>query len=183
MSILDKIKKFFSVHSDLRDFLIDLAVGLAAVAVIMVVLYAYAGTWPPIVSIMSDSMTPHMDKGDLVILQGIQITGVHTKDNASGNYTMFDEPGDVIIYHPYGFTNLTPVIHRAVGYVHQGDPMWPGGPSAPWDGYITRGDANPVVDQEAQNICYLEPVKKEWIIGTARYRIPYVGYIRALLPV
>ncbi len=51
---------------------------------------------------------------------------------------------------------------------------------APYSGYITKGDnvvTNKHFDQEGQ-ISYLTPVKDEWIIGTAQYRIPYLGYIR-----
>ena len=182
MSISDEIKEFFTVHSDLRDFLKDVAIGLVVVAIVLLALYAYAGTWPPILSITSGSMSPHMERGDLVIIQGLDRGDVHTYEGSESlNYAMFEERGDVIVYHPYGYTNVTPVIHRAIEFVHKGDPMWPGGPAAPWDGYITRGDANPAVDQDS-SICLDEPVRSDWIIGTARYRVPYIGYIRALLP-
>jgi signal peptidase len=26
------------------------------------------------------------------------------------------------------------------------------------------------------------PVKEDWVIGVARYRVPYIGYLRLLLP-
>jgi signal peptidase I len=177
------IKSFFAVHHDLKDFLKDVAIGLALVAVAFLALYLYAGTWPPILSITSGSMSPHMERGDLVIIQGLEKGDVHTYEGPeSVNYSMFGEAGDVIVYRPYGFTNVTPVIHRAIRFVHKGDPMWGNGPAAPWDGYITLGDNNNDVVDQNSNVCLGEPVKSEWILGTARFRVPYVGYIRALLP-
>jgi len=65
-------------------------------------------------------------------------------------------------------------------YVEEGEPMWDRGPPAPYAGYITKGDnirTNPSYDQQG-DISYLQPVKKDWIIGVARfYRIPILGYI------
>lgn len=183
MSIIDMIKNFFKVHKDISDFLKDVAIGLAVVAVIFLALYLYAGAWPPILSITSGSMSPHMEKGDLVLIQGLDRGAIHTfESQESVNYTMFDEQGDVIVYRPYGYTNVTPVIHRAIRFVHQGEPMWTNGPAAPWDGYITLGDNNNGIVDQSSNVCLYEPVKSEWVLGTARYRVPYLGYIRALLP-
>jgi signal peptidase len=78
---------------------------------------------------------------------------------------------------------VTPVIHRAIYFVEEGEQMWEGGPEAPHEGYITKGDnmkTNSFYDQQGQ-ISYLSPVKEEWIIGVARYKIPYIGHIRLLL--
>ena len=83
----------------------------------------------------------------------------------------FNEPGDVILYRPYGKDSInlldqlkmiigiapgqekaTPIIHRALAYVNQGEPMWKDGPLAPFSGYITKGDHNDVIDQMAGRI-------------------------------
>jgi signal peptidase len=94
----------------------------------------------------------------------------------------FGDYGDVILYRPYGQESITPIIHRAMYRVEAGEPMWENGPAAPYSGYITKGD-NPVTnrhyDQEGQ-ISYYVPVKDEWVIGVAKYRIPYLGHIRLL---
>ena len=123
----------------------------------------------------------------------------------------------------------TPIIHRALRYVNKDDPMWVGGPKASFDGYITKGDHNDVIDQSAgiilglanttylvqeqkkgeivevggrsifmdkatgliiykadnssyigEGISYLTPVKKDWVIGVARVKIPLVGYVRLI---
>lgn len=69
-------------------------------------------------------------------------------------------------------------------YVEKGEPMWADGPPAPHAGYITKGDnpkTNPLYDQQGSISAY-QPVKKEWVIGVARfYRVPFVGYV-SLLP-
>ncbi|RLG31030.1 hypothetical protein DRO03_02550, partial [Methanosarcinales archaeon] len=67
------------------------------------------------------------------------------------------------------------IIHRAMYYVEAGEPMWEGGPIAPHAGYITKGDHNKVIDQ--YGLCTV-PIREEWVIGVARYRIPYAGYVR-----
>ncbi len=60
-------------------------------------------------------------------------------------------------------------------YVEAGKPMWSGGPIAPHTGYITKGDHNKVIDQ--YGLCTV-PIREEWVIGVARYRIPYAGHVR-----
>ncbi len=64
-------------------------------------------------------------------------------------------------------------------WVDIGDPMWTNGPPAPHAGYITKGDnidTNKQVDQ-ATSISKLQPVKEEWIIGVARWKIPLIGQV------
>ncbi len=76
-----------------------------------------------------------------------------------------------------------------MSYVEKGAPMWSGGPPSPYAGYITKGDNNNALDVQ-WNICKGQtgntsegkPVKKEWIIGVARfYRVPFLGYV-SLIP-
>jgi signal peptidase len=95
---------------------------------------------------------------------------------------MYGEPGDVIVYKPFGDSAKALVIHRAIRWVNQSEPMWDGGPPAPASGYITLGDNNRgVFDQMAPTICYGEPVRKEWILGIARFKLPYLGFLRSLV--
>jgi signal peptidase len=204
------------------------------------------GLWTPMVAVESGSMVPNLNIGDIVVVQGASRTDVIPWDEAEKTgYTAFNKPGDVILYRPYGkgsmnlFDQLkmlvgiapgkekaTPIIHRALRYVKEGESMWSGGPIAPFSGYITKGDHNEVIDQEAgqifgtanlsyieanraeimdvgndvyldkntglviykgkngtfvgEGISYLTPVKEEWVIGVARAKIPFVGYVRLL---
>ncbi len=177
------LKAFREKHPFWYDFASDVIFSLAIVAVIGVALYAYAGTWPPIVSVIGESMYPHMHDGDLVFLQGLSRGEVQTYEASNGtDYIRYTEPGDVIVYRPMGDPNVKPVIHRAMYWVNKSEPMWTGGPPAPADGYITLGDNNGGRLDQQTNICPWQPVRKEWIVGIARYNVPYVGYIRSLMP-
>src|SRR5271157_278543 len=174
--------KFRAEHPDVWGFIKDIAFALALLFIIIVPLYLYAGMWPPMVSVYSDSMTPHMYKGDLIIIQALDRGDVKTQEAAgSAEYEMFGETGDVIVYHPLGNTSVTPIIHRAIRWVNENESMWPGGPLAPYAGYITLGDNNSGIYDQMW-LTPGEPVKPEWIVGMARIRIPYLGYLRMLLP-
>ena len=177
------LRDFATKHPGIYGFLQDIAFSLAVVAVIAAALYLYAGMWPPMVSVNGISMYPHMENGDLVFIQGLDRGSINTyTDSLNTSYSMYDEPGDVIVYKPYGNPGLPLVIHRAIRWVNQSEPMWDGGPPAPASGYITLGDNNRgVYDQMATTICYGEPVRKEWILGIARFKVPYLGYLRSLV--
>ena len=130
------------------------------------------GLWTPMVAVESGSMVPNLNIGEIVFVQGASRTDVVAWDEAEKTgYTAFNNPGDVILYRPYGKASLnlldqfkmllgfapgkekaTPIIHRALRYVKAGEPMWQGGPAAPFSGYITKGDHNEVIDQEAGQI-------------------------------
>jgi signal peptidase len=185
MSLRENIKKL--KESDnfwiglLRDFLFVAAV----VVIFSSVSYTALGLWTPMVAVESGSMIPHIQIGDIIFVQSIDRTEVVTyEDGKNSNYTSFDDYGDVILYRPYGKEGVTPIIHRARYYVEKGGSMWNGGPAAPWAGYITKGDnpkTNPSFDQQG-SISYNQPVKKEWVIGKARFkRIPLLGCI-SLIP-
>lgn len=167
-------------------FAADLLPAVILLLTMIVVLYGYADTWPPAVSITSSSMEPHMHRGDEVLLQGLSKAEVHTAyDSITTGYMTFGDYGDVIVYQPLGLANVTPVIHRAVYWVNESEPMWPTGPVAPHSGYITLGDNNRgQYDQYPDSgICALEPVREEWVLGVAKHSVPYLGYLRVLIPI
>ncbi|HNX40332.1 MAG TPA: S26 family signal peptidase [Methanothrix sp.] len=130
------------------------------------------GLWTPMVAVESGSMVPNLNIGDIVVVQGASRTDIIPWDEAEATgYMAFNNPGDVILYRPYGKASLnlldqlkmllgwgpgnekaTPIIHRALRYVDEGEPMWEGGPLAPFSGYITKGDHNAVIDQMAGQI-------------------------------
>ncbi|MCD1295388.1 S26 family signal peptidase [Methanocella sp. CWC-04] len=182
VKIPEPIKGFFTKHPGLYDFLKDLAFSLAVVAVIGAVLYIYAGIWPPMVSVDGISMLPNMDNGDLVFIQGLNRGGVMTyEESLSTGYKAYGDYGDVIVYKPYGDPSMPLVIHRAIKWVNESETYHPGLPPAQGSGYITRGDNNNGVYDQATNICYGEPVREEWILGIARFKIPYLGYLRSMI--
>lgn len=182
---MEKIKEFNGSNNPwiglLRDFLFVLAV----VAVFASVSKIALGLWSPMVAVKSESMVPHLQVGDIIFVKSIDRTAVMTyEEGERSGYTSFGEYGDVILYRRFGKEGTIPIIHRAMYYVEKGETMWQNGPPAPHAGYITKGDnqkTNPSYDQQG-DISYLQPVKKEWIIGVARfYRIPLVGYV-SLIP-
>ncbi len=180
---ISSFRKFKESDSFAVSIVRDIMSVLLAVLAFAVVSQIVFGMWTPMVAVESGSMEPHMKIGDIVFIQSIDRTKIHTYVSAPDDYISFKESGDVILYRPYGQEGVTPVIHRAMYYVETGEPMWENGAIAPHSGYITKGDnerTNMYYDQQGQ-ISYLQPVKEEWIIGVARFRIPYAGHIRLLL--
>lgn len=178
----------------------ELAISAGAVLLIGLLLFALSGVWPPMVAVESGSMEPHMQKGDLVFVAAadryasdaaFEDTGVVPSERgAEVAYQKFGDYGDVIIFKPNGGDD-TPIIHRAHFWVTEGenwydraDPAYIGGATSceelrncpsPHDGFITRGDDNSGYDQvQGQS----DPVKEEWVIATARVRVPWLGWIR-----
>jgi signal peptidase len=178
MSPLEKIRKFYHSESFWAGIFRDFLFVITVVAVFASVSHVAFGLWTPMVAVESESMVPHIQIGDIIFMESIDRTGIVTQmDGKQMGYTSFDDYGDVILYRPFGREDKTPVIHRAMYYVEEGEPMWNGGPSAPHPGYITKGDNNPSYDQKG-SISYLQPVKKEWITGVARNsRVPVLGCI------
>lgn len=168
-----------------ESFLVSLGKDLLSVAAVLIAFMVLSklafGLWTPMVAVESGSMEPHMQVGDIIFIKNIdRVALVTNAEGKDSGYMTFGDYGDVILYRPYGQESTTPIIHRAMYRVEAGEPMWKNGPDAPYSGYITKGD-NPVTnkhfDQEGQ-ISYYVPVKDEWVIGVARYRIPYLGHIR-----
>jgi signal peptidase I len=168
-----------------ESFWVSLGKDLLSVAAVLITFLILSklvfGLWTPMVAVESGSMEPHMQVGDIIFIKSIDRVNLITNEEGNNSgYKSFEEYGNVILYRPYGQEGVTPIIHRAMYRVEAGEPMWEEGPLAPYAGYITKGDnivTNQHFDQEGQ-ISYLMPVKAEWIIGTAQYRIPYLGYVR-----
>jgi signal peptidase I len=159
----------------------DILFAGVAIGAVALVLYVYSGAWPPLVSVDGLSMDPHLQNGDLILIQKIDPATIATYESAKDTgYQTFQNYGDVLVYRPFGRTDMTPVIHRAMMWVNESDPMWDGGLAAPSSGFVTQGDNNYLYDQ-CSGICPNTPVKPEWIMGVARFRIPLLGYVRGVL--
>jgi signal peptidase len=182
---LAKIKDMVRLYLKSDNFWVslsrDVLSALAVIAVISLALYMYAGVWPPLVSVSGTSMYPHMKDGDLILVQGIDYSKIVTYEaGEAGNYSTFGNYGDVIVYQPFGRKDMTPVIHRAMYTANTSDPMWQGSVDAPNGGFVTKGDNNFLFDQSS-GVCPNTPVKPEWVLGVAKLRIPYLGYVRNIL--
>jgi signal peptidase len=165
----------------------DLIWIVTVVGGIALALFLICGTWPAVVTIESESMVPHMNVGDLVVVVQKDRYGAFETwaDGSTSGFTKFQDYGDVIIYKPNGLTSVHPIIHRAIQFVEPGLVTEMKGKnlsvrySAPHSGYITWGDNNRNPDQLAvyPGIGQIEPVKDEWIIGKALFSIPLLGYL------
>lgn len=165
----------------MKGLLKDVAFALAFVLILAGGLYLYAGVWPPMVSVDGSSMYPNLRAGDLVMIRGLDRVSVTPGCIAvDKGYSAFNGYGDVIVYSPMGDRSRITVIHRAVCWVEEGQPMWPGGPKAPHAGFMTLGDNNFFFDQST-SISPNEPVKPEWILGVSSLRVPYLGLLRTLI--
>ena len=163
---------------------------LGTVALIVAILYLICGTWPAIVTIESESMVPHMNVGDLVLVVAYDRYGTlqsYAEGEQTG-YGRFGLPGDVIIYRPNGDRKLHPIIHRALSWTEEGEKHIFYSDTRAVEyvaqnaGYITKGDHNPIEDQVGwDNYRSLGspilPVEKQWIVGKAYAKVPYVGYL------
>ncbi len=178
-------------------------VSLLVVVAVGITLFAISGVWPPLVAVESNSMDPHLQKGDLVLVMdetrlspafAAADTGVVTAETGrEEGYERFGGYGDVIVYKPYGSNGATPIIHRAHLYVEEGENWYDradpsitnadscaelGACPAPTGGFITSGDnpvSNDYYDQERGISSTVEP---DWVRGRAVLRIPWVGWIR-----
>ncbi|HEY9207144.1 MAG TPA: S26 family signal peptidase [Candidatus Methanoperedens sp.] len=185
MGIKDKIKYFKESENSWIRSLWDVLIVISIVAILSSVSYIALGRWSPMFAVESESMVPHMQIGDLVLAQSPDRTEIVTYEKGKDTgYKSFEDYGDVILYLKYGKEGDMIIIHRARYYVEKGEPMWPGGPLAPHAGYITKGDnskTNPLYDQQG-SVSFNQPVKREWIIGVARFRqVPLLGYV-SLIP-
>jgi len=178
----------------------DILTSVLLVAMIGLALFAVSGVWPPLVAIESGSMEPHMSQGDLVVVveedrftsQLADEHGIVTREVGERiDHSQFGGPGSVIVYRPDG-EERTPIIHRAAFFVEEGenwveqaDPQYLGNVErcsdvpdqcpAPYEGYVTRGDANAQYDQVGTQSDLVRP---SWIEGRAIARVPYLGCIR-----
>ena len=195
----DPLSRFLDAETGALLFLREVLSSALAVALVGLLLFAVSGVWPPMVAVESGSMEPHMERGDLVFITepdrfapdaAHADTGVVTYETGAGEgYATFGDPGSVIVYRP-PTEGGPPIIHRARLHVEEGE-NWvdranpdylpaescdrvPACP-APYDGFITKGDANAEYDQ----VSGIAPVvRADWIHGVARVRVPYLGYVR-----
>ena len=107
-----------------------------AVLVVVFVLLSSFGQIAPLSYVNSGSMSPALSTGD-----GFVAVPAPVADDP--------EPGDVVVYRSETIEAGELVTHRVVGETD--------------DGYVTRGDANPVTDQQAGE----PPVTRDRIVAQA----------------
>ena len=165
MELRERIKYFKESDNSWIGLFRDLLSVLMVFVIISSIFYITMGRFSPLVAVESGSMTPHIMIGDFIFVVSADRTKIITYNEGKEiGYSTFDGYGDVILYKPLGKDNVTPIFHRAMYYVEEGGPMWPGGPFAPFAGYITKGDnpkTNSAYDQQG-SISQHIPVKPEY---------------------
>lgn len=148
---------------------------------IALLLFLVSGTWPAVVTIESGSMLPEMQIGDLVFVVAADRFGplVTTEEGKETGHLSFGHPGDVIIFRPNDNDQVHPIIHRALIRITAEEAAELLAFENTHGGIVTQGDNNPVPDQVTTypGIGRIEPIKDEWIIGKAVFRVPLVGYL------
>ncbi|OPY37504.1 MAG: hypothetical protein A4E35_01420 [Methanoregula sp. PtaU1.Bin051] len=154
--IRDLIKRFRTSEHWAASLARDILWVIAVVGGIALALYLICGSWPAVVTIESESMVPHMNVGDLVVVvEKDRFGNLQTWDEGKkSGYKKFGDYGDVIIYRPNGVTDLWatigilplskqhPIIHRAITYVGEGqpEPLY----LNPYRGKVTPADYMPL---------------------------------------
>ena len=189
VTLLQRVASILAAFRESDNRVVSLARDLLWVVVVVggiaLALYLFAGTWPAVVTIESESMVPHMNVGDLVLVVDEDRFGGLTTwvEGQQTGHSSFGDYGDVIVYRPNGADSVHPIIHRAMTYVDTAAVEESGLAqfyADPHGGYITKGDNNPYIDQgnlRIAGIGLIEPVRKEWIVGKALVAVPLVGYL------
>jgi signal peptidase I len=118
-------------------------------------------TQNPVVVVISRSMTPTINEGDILFVHGVDPADIK-------NGTAENKDGDIIVFDAYGIPGWTsapvePVVHRVIDK-YQLAGIWY---------FETKGDANPLPDPA--------PVSEDRVFGVVCGRIPYLGWIKIIL--
>jgi signal peptidase I len=113
----------------------------------------------PVYVVVSSSMVPTLEKGDLVITQGVPFDSIQV-----GEVIIYQQPtGSGTCPNPSGET----IVHRVVRVTPQG--------------LITQGDnrvSNPVPDEPSR----WPPITAECVNGKVILAVPYLGLISMIIP-
>lgn len=115
----------------------------------------------PVVIVVSESMTPNINKGDLLFIQGRNPEDIR-------NGSAIEQDGDVIVFDAYGlpgwdYAPQDPIVHRVINKWFDGT-LWY---------FQTKGDANSSPDPV--------PVPETRIFGVVIGGIPFIGWVKIIL--
>ena len=116
----------------------------------------------PLVVVISDSMEPTIDIGDMLVIQGKNPADI--------------ENGTIILYDSRGlwpnFYVPEPIVHRVVEkYYNNSDEKWY---------FITKGDNNTNTDPPGSSGIEI-PVPEDRVIGVVKLIIPKIGKIKMII--
>ena len=132
------------------------------------ILQVALNTETPIVVVVSGSMKPTLNEGDLLFVKGVNPADIR-------NGSVEDKNGDIIVFDAHGIwlsPPVEPVVHRVVNKRYNVN-------RSRWE-FQTKGDndaTNPHID--GYPIPYWVPDYK--IYGVVCGRIPYIGWVKIVL--
>ncbi len=115
----------------------------------------------PIVVVISDSMEPTIDVGDLLVIQGIDPAEIE-----NGTIILYDSRG---LWPPPSHYVEEPIVHRVVErYYNNSDEKWY---------FYTLGDNNDGNIDPPDSVTEI-PVPEDRVIGIVRTIIPKIGLVK-----
>lgn len=185
------------VKQEAFDWIISIAIALL---IYFVILPAILNTQSPMVIVSSCSQEPHLNIGDVLIIQGtdtesVEAPTIQPKEGTEYSYDEYSESlivngeqihknqsNDIVVYftHPQG----TQVIHRALVKLNTTRETY----------LLTQGDANEIPDQitrqpingqrklcleENPTQCISTAINDEMLVGRkVGWRIPLLGHVK-----
>lgn len=118
-------------------------------------------TETPVVVVVSGSMSPHINEGDLLFVQGRAPQDIR-------NGSIIEQDGDVIVFNAWNLPGWPsaprdPIVHRVVGKWLDGGTWY----------FQTKGDANPIQDPV--------PIPEDRVLGVVVGGIPFIGWVKIIL--
>ena len=155
-----EIKKLFKDPYDLAFQILNLAMIVFSALMIWRALMVYTKSESPVVVVLSGSMEPAFQRGDILFLN---------------NDDRPVEAGEIVVFKIEG--REIPIVHRVLN-VHEGQKL-SNGKSEPTK-YLTKGDNNNIDDRGLYRPGQ-KWLKRSEIMGRARGSLPYVGMVTILL--
>ncbi len=127
--------------------------------IIYFVLQVSLNTQTPIVVVVSGSMTPAINKGDILFVQGRDPSLIL-------NGSAVEKDGDVIVFNAYGLWSSAPsdpIVHRVIDKWYDNGSWY----------FRTKGDANSLPDPVS--------IREDYVIGVVVGGIPFIGWIKIFL--
>lgn len=162
--MVDKYKKRIKESVSKRKIIIliiTIVIIFISVFSVYFILQSIFNTQYPVVIVISDSMKPNINRGDLLFVRGIDPEDIK-------NGTIENKEGDIIVFDARGLWNDAPedpVVHRVVN-------KWYNDTTQKWYFY-TKGDANFHID--------IAIIPEDRIYGIIFGGIPYIGLIKIVL--
>lgn len=120
--------------------------------IIYFILQITLNTETPMVVVISNSMSPQINKGDLLFVQGRDPEDIKV--------------GDIIVFDAHDLWSGAPdepIVHRVIEIDEKDGKLY----------FVTKGDANEYKDDK--------PVPEDHVIGVVIGKIPYIGWIKIVL--